>query len=203
MKILLVTPLFPPDIADPAPYVKELASRLSKDHEVTVLTYSHLPEKLAQTKIITIEKSRMLPLRLLSMLAALRKEAKNNDVVYVQNGPSTELPTALIALFSRTPFLLRLGDEAALRFAEKSRGLRFIQRFTIKRMNANIVHDSDILTRIVQICRANCAFMTDRPLTRPEILPFEKYPKDDFIDYKSSWDNHIQFLTERFDHARN
>src|SRR3989344_9051256 len=39
MKIVLATALYPPDIAPPAPYVKELATRLAANHEVTIVTY--------------------------------------------------------------------------------------------------------------------------------------------------------------------
>lgn len=203
MKILLVTPLYPPDIADPAPYVKELASRLEKDHEVTILAYNHIPEPIDGVEIITVEKNRMLPLRLFSMFFQLYKAAKQHDVIYLQNGPSTELPAVLATLFTKTPFVLRLGDEAALRFAQKRRSLQLVQRLAIKHMHANIVHDTEVLKDVIKICKADCAHFSDRPLTRPEILPFSEYPKDAFIDFDMSWDAHIDFLMQHFNHASN
>ncbi len=110
MRILLVTPLYPPDIKEPAPYVKELANRLSVNHAVTVLAYNHLPEAITGVQIITIEKSDVLLVRLVRFFQALRDLARDADVLYMQNGPSVELPILLLSLFVRKPIYLRLGD---------------------------------------------------------------------------------------------
>lgn len=198
MKILLVTPLYPPDIADPAPYAKELASRLKKNHTVTILAYNHIPEPIEGVEIITVEKNRILPLRLMNMFFKLYKAAKHHDVIYLQNGPSTELPAVLITLLVSIPIVLRLGDEAALRFAQRRRLLRLVQRLAIKRMHANIVHDNEVLKDVIKICRTDCAHLCKRPLSRPEILPFSEYPKDAFIDFDMSWEEHIDFLMKHF-----
>ena len=56
MKILIVTPLYPPDIAGHSAYVKELALRLREAHTVTILAYNHIPEKIEGVNIITIQK---------------------------------------------------------------------------------------------------------------------------------------------------
>ena len=65
MRILLITPLYPPDIAGTAPYVKELAERLASAHTVTILTYGHIPELVPNVIIHTVEKSSLLPLRII------------------------------------------------------------------------------------------------------------------------------------------
>lgn len=97
MKVVIATPLYPPDIADPAPYVKELARRLSGKHEVTVVTYGHIPETVEGVRMITVDKRNPTMVRLFEFTKALRRAARDADVVYVQSGISAELPALFVA----------------------------------------------------------------------------------------------------------
>lgn len=180
MKIALATPLYPPDIAPPAPYVKELAIRLSEDHQVTIVAYTHIPEEVREVRIVAVSKQQPLFIRLFLYTLALWKEARRADIVYAQNGASVELPLAIVSFLTRTPILLRIGDSKAHEHASRSRIYGAIERFASKRVRAVI---------------------SDTPLLRPEILPFEDRPIAAFAAFESSWLSHMALLTAHFDHA--
>ncbi|MDP3957995.1 MAG: glycosyltransferase [bacterium] len=180
MKIILATPLYPPDIAEPAPYTKEVATRLGKRHEVTTIAYGRLPEKTPGVKIISVDKRTPLPIRLVVYSFALWRAARRADVIYAQNGPSVELPVGIVARITGVPLIVRVGDELAHQYAQKKTLRRFIERFAFGRA---------------------AQFITDTPQVRPEMSPLEPRPDEAFKKYERSWDAHLQVLDDSFRHA--
>ena len=134
MKIILATPLYPPEISNTASYVKELAKILSSKHEIIVLTYGYMPEKVRGVRIYTINKNKPLPVRLFLYFLALWQISKGTDIIYAQNGASVELPIAIISMLRRIPVVLSFSDsEAYLRASQKG-----IMRF-IEKIAANVI----------------------------------------------------------------
>jgi hypothetical protein len=175
MRILITTPLYPPDIAAPAPYVKELATRLASVHEISVLTFSHLPERVPGVTIIEVDKRKPLLTLLVSFTRALVRILKEVDVVLVENGPAAELPAFFASFFVATPYIVHTGDGLAQKRTERSPLHRLLAALARARAHAVI---------------------TDVPHARPEILPFELEPTDAFAAYESSWQTHMNILTE-------
>lgn len=180
MRIVLATPLYPPEIAEPAPYMKELAKRLARLHEVTVVAYARLPEKVPGVSVVVVDKRRPLPLRLLSYVRTLRNAMRRADVVYAENGASVELPVGLLSLVDKRPLILHLGDHTAHERAQAHVLLRAIERF--------------VFSRAAKI-------MTDIPLSKPEIMPLEPFPAEKLAAYEQSWDAHLRILEDAFNHA--
>ena len=180
MKVALETPLYPPDIAEPAPYVKEVARRLSAKHQVTIVTYAHIPEKVPGVSLITVNKHRSLPLRLLSYTIALWKASLSADLIYAQNGASVELPVSIVTLFTRVPLILRIGDKTAHTRAEKRPLFHVIERIAQK-------HATHVVT--------------DTPLSKPEWLPFKEISTEEQNAYETSWEEHIDELERLFAHV--
>lgn len=113
MKIILATPIYPPEIGGPATYTKELAERLKDKHSVTIVAYASTSEKVSGTTLITVDKRRILPLRLLKFFWVLFKAAKDADVIYVQNAVAAGLPAVLVGKLRNVPIVLKfVGDEA-------------------------------------------------------------------------------------------
>lgn len=168
MRIVVASPLYPPDIADPAPYVKEFAARLSRDgHDITVITYGHLPENVPGVAIMATDKRAPLLLRVARFTAALFRALKKADALYIQSGASAELP-ALIALAltpAKIDVLFRRSEEPP----HKSFVRRLVRRLVLKR------------ARIVE---------TAKELVRPEIMPLEPYPARAFENYERAWREH-------------
>jgi hypothetical protein len=181
MRIAIATPLYPPDIAEPAPYVKELAKRLSGRHTVTVIAYARLPEKVPGVEIIAIDKRKPLPLRLIAFFFALLKTAKKSDVLYTQNGPSVELPAWLVASLTRTPLVVHIGDTAAHEYAAGHPLRRTIESAALARARS-VINSS--------------------PLVRPEVLPFVTPPVEQLAAYEESWNKHLEILENAFNHVK-
>jgi len=180
MHIVLATSLYPPDIEESALYIKELAKRLSKDNTVTIVTYGYLPEKVSGVNIIAVDKRKPLPLRLIAFTRALHRATANANVVYIQNGPSTELPFLLISSINKTPFVFGFSDKKALERTEISFFAKVLKKAVAMRAKT---------------------IVKDFPLKRPEILPFEHPVEDFFASYENSWNTHIKQISEIFHHV--
>lgn len=170
MKILITTPLYPPDIAEPAPHVKELAKRLKSNHGVSILTYGNFPEKINSVEILATSKQKPLPIRLVNFFILLIRSATGADVIYSENGASVELPVLIASTLLSKPLLLHIGDTKAYEFAQKNRLHRFIHKLIERKATAVIVH---------------------RTLPKPEILPFGEGASEDTKKYEIEWERHI------------
>lgn len=197
MRILLITPLYPPDIAELAPYVKELSTRLVLAHTVTILTYGHLPETIPDVTIVSIEKTSILPIRLFRFFIALRRCAQRVDVIYTQNGPSVELPILLHSFISHVPMFIRIGDRVSLKNSLRNTVLKILLTHTMHRARTVFIHTSDDgANELVKTCSHIDSIL--RPDSRPEILPFVEFPKKAFVSFEKSWNAHVGELIARF-----
>ena len=200
MKLLIVTPLYPPDIAPLALYVKELAQRLKETHTVTILAYNHIPEFIPGVTIVTIEKNKVLPIRLFHFIITLLKLRRDVDAVYLQNGPSVELPGIITSFLSKKRLIVGINDEVALSHAVSNLFYKLLLRLLIHKSHKTVIHHT--LTANIKIVLND--FLSKKittiikPYARPEILPFSTYPSDAFHDYESSWEEHVRELTHLF-----
>lgn len=113
MKIVLATPVYPPEIGGPATYTKELCERWEDEHDITIVAYANTVEKIPGTKLIAVEKRWPLPVRLALFTWRLFGAAQKADVIYVQNAVAAGLPAALVGTLLHKPVVLKfVGDEA-------------------------------------------------------------------------------------------
>jgi glycosyltransferase involved in cell wall biosynthesis len=101
MRILIATPLYPPDVGGPATYSKLLFAGLPKnDIEVALVNFGavrHLPKGI----------------RHLVFCVQVFHAAKDVDLIYAQDPASVGLPAWFAAFLRRKPFLLKVvGDYA-------------------------------------------------------------------------------------------
>lgn len=130
MKIVLATPLYPPEIGGPATYIKELAHKLRDEHEVTIVAYASTSEKVPGTTLLTVSKRRPLPVRLAKFTWVLWRAARKADVVYVQNAVAAGLPAAIVRLLTRKPVVLKfVGDEAWERATQLRQTTKQLEEF--------------------------------------------------------------------------
>lgn len=178
MKIVIATPLYPPDIEETAAYVKELARRLSLEHFVTIVAYGAIPEEVPSVRIVVVSKRLPILLRLIAYTFALMREARRANLIYAQNGASVELPSAIATLITRTPLIMHTADPRAYQAAHQN-----LLRFLVQR-------SVYWLARVV---------VTDMPLPKPEILPFG--PPANTAAFEESWKQHSQLLAASFTHG--
>lgn len=130
MRILLATPLYPPEIGGPATYIKELSERLRDAHEITIVAYATTSEKIPGTTLRTVSKRRPLPIRLAKFALTLWREAKQADVIYVQNAVAAGLPAVLVGRMRRVPVILKfVGDESWERATQLRQTTRHLEDF--------------------------------------------------------------------------
>jgi glycosyltransferase involved in cell wall biosynthesis len=113
MKIIIATPIYPPEIGGPATYTKELCERLHDEHEITVVAYTDVREPFKGTTLVPVSKQRPLLTRLIKYFLAVYRASKDADLIYVQNAMAAGLPVALVSILRHKPFVLKfVGDEA-------------------------------------------------------------------------------------------
>lgn len=113
MKIIVATPMYPPEIAEPAPYVKEVSRRLSGEHTITIVSYANIVEKLPQGTFIAINKKDPLPIRLLKYTYTLFRASRAQDIIYVQGGTAAGLPAIIVGYLRGIPVVLRFSEDEA------------------------------------------------------------------------------------------
>jgi len=178
MKIVIATPLYPPETADSAVYIKRLAGLLNdEEYSITIVTYASMPERISGVNIVTTDKYRPLIIRLLAYTKILWKAASSADIIYAENGASIELPVFIISLFTKTPIIFHIGDKAAYEYAQKNILLKYIQKLALGRAK-----------KIIE----------ETPLKKPEILPFQEESSEEKEAYATSWSKHLNLLNESF-----
>lgn len=111
LKLLIATPLYPPEIGGPATYVKFLEENLPKeDFELTVVTFGevkHLPYII----------------RHIAFFWKVFLRAKNADIVYALDPLGVGLPAGLAAKLRGEKFLLRIAGDRAWETAVQKFGI--------------------------------------------------------------------------------
>lgn len=129
MRILIVTPLYPPEVGGPATYTKLLEEELPEyGFEVGVVKFAdvrHLPKGLSH----------------LAFFWKIFKLGKAYDLIYAQDPVSVGLPAVLAAKFLRRRLFLKIvGDFAWENFQnEKSKIKDEKQRLKIKNEEINFI----------------------------------------------------------------
>ncbi|MFT7463688.1 MAG: glycosyltransferase involved in cell wall biosynthesis [Pseudohongiellaceae bacterium] len=107
MKILITSPIFPPDLGGPATYVPSFAKWLTgRGHDVTVVAFCSDPDPQGWPfRVITIPRC-FMPLRYLKDFLTVWREAKHVDLVYVNE--HLALHVALAARLRGKPLVIRV-----------------------------------------------------------------------------------------------
>lgn len=130
MKILIATPIYPPEIGGPATYVKELCGHLSSTHDITIVAYTDECDAFPNTKLIAVSKQQSFFIRFPKYIWETWKASQDADVIYVQNAMASGLPVALVSMVRGTPFVLKfVGDEAWERATQRRETSKKLEDF--------------------------------------------------------------------------
>jgi glycosyltransferase involved in cell wall biosynthesis len=112
MKVIIATPVFPPEIGEISVYVKRFAKELKASaEEVTVLAYANHVEEIPEVKIRRVKKSNSLLIRLLEYTAALFRLSVGADVIYVCNTLASGLPAIIVGAIRNIPVIVRFAED--------------------------------------------------------------------------------------------
>lgn len=114
MKITFTTALFPPEIAEPAPYSKRLSEELSRTHDLKVFTYANQIEKVAGTQIKVIKKNQHLLGRLFDFTHTLYKNSKDTELIYTHGSVAVSLPAIITSKLRNIPIVIRYSEDEPL-----------------------------------------------------------------------------------------
>ena len=122
MRILITSPVFPPDLGGPAVYVPSLARYLvEKGHEVGVVAFCSDPDPVGHPfRVKTISRG-PLPIRYLKAFWRVFREARGYDVVYVNE--HLALLHVLAARLAGRPAMIRIMVDADCALAARERAL--------------------------------------------------------------------------------
>lgn len=194
MKIVVATPMYPPEIAEPAPYVKEASRRLSVDHEVTIVAYASTSEKTPGANLITVDKRKPLPVRLLKYTYTLFRASRDAEIIYVQGGTAAGLPAVIVGHLRNIPVVLRFNEDEAWERATQQgltkksleeflknpdvnfhiRVIMLLQKIALSMASVVITtshHQRDVLIRKYGV-RNTIIKTVYSPAPKPEIIPF-------------------------------
>ncbi len=130
MRVIFATPIYPPEVGGPATYTVDLAERMRGEHHITIVTYADHAEPVPSTHLIQISKKQMLPMRLYKFYRALLREAKQADLIYVQNAVAAGWPAIWIGKKLNKPVIVKLvGDEAWERAAQAGKTTKQLEDF--------------------------------------------------------------------------
>jgi len=112
VRILITSPVFPPDLGGPAVYVPSIgAFLLEQGHDVKVVAFCADPHPTGYPFPVTAVTRGPLPLRYLKAFFAVLREAKDVDVVYVQE--HLALLHVLAAKLRGKPAVIRMMVDGA------------------------------------------------------------------------------------------
>lgn len=220
MHILIVTPLYPPDIGRLSVYVKEVASRLSKEHSVQIATYGKFPEKLPGVDIVSTDKSWPVVIRTLLFTFRLWKAARQAELLYVSDGASVGLPAVLVSWLRGVPMSRFVMEDEARERAEQTthstisedaftttppvdRKIRFIQNlqaWVLRRVKRVFVPNEQFKTIFARAYGVTGQAITvlAYPPEQPELTPFPaiRLPLQVVVTSPLNVDNGIGILLE-------
>ncbi len=210
MRILISTPLFPPETAYPAAFAKNLSLLLSEKNIVTVLAFVEAPEKVDNVNIISVSKKQNLAKRLTIFTYRLFQEVKNHDLVIVKQAGISSLLTVIVSkLFGKYIILKMKEDEVIERirqFSLKEKSFKvwqiaYTQKIVLKFSNI-VIFDNLEIQNILQN-RHNLRENKLKVATHPEqkhLPPFlneENLQKEKQVIIKE-WESYLKFLEKHF-----
>lgn len=116
-RILITTGIYAPEIGGPASYCDTLAARLSKEHQVTVVTYSsvfsYAPDKNKSFRVLRIWKKYPKFLRHIIYFFKVLFAAGKHDIILSLNAVSAGWPASIAARIKKKKFFVKVvGDYA-------------------------------------------------------------------------------------------
>jgi glycosyltransferase involved in cell wall biosynthesis len=118
MRVLITSPVFPPDLGGPAVYVPSLARLLvERGHTVKVVAFCSDPEPKGHPFPVHAISRGPLPIRYLKAFFAVLREARDVDVVYVNE--HLALLHVLAAKLRRKPVMIRIMVDGAWEIAHR------------------------------------------------------------------------------------
>mgnify|MGYP006422718283 FL=1 len=111
MKIIIATPLYPPEIGNISLYCQKLARHLSDKDDLKILTYANQAEIEESLDFVLVDKHQPLFIRLFKYTWKLFKMSKQADLIYVQNAVAAGLPAIIVKYLRKIPVVVNFAED--------------------------------------------------------------------------------------------
>jgi hypothetical protein len=169
-KILISTPLFPPEVAYPAAFSKKLAKHLSAcGYDVVVATFSDFPEKIEGVEVLHVKKSHNIFVRLILFYLLLFKLFYSSpfgggreggvDIVILKQAGFSSFLTLVVAIIFRVKTVLKMKeDEVEVRVKNQKVSadsfvvwrVKKLQQFIFKHVNFILFDNESLKSKILK-----------------------------------------------------
>ena len=134
MKILLTTPIFPPEIGGPAIYTREISGRLmKKGHQVRVVAFTDAEPEVKDIAIIPVRLSYGLLgslRRQLRLFFTILRAAREVDLLYAQGAVVVGLCSLVVGRLLKKPVVVKfVGDVAWEQAVNAAKTNKFLEEF--------------------------------------------------------------------------
>lgn len=122
-KVLIATPIFPPDAGGPATHVKNVLDGLIKQgFDVGIITFGDNNNDFEESECVNVHRVKRYPwlIKNIVYLFWLFIHSFNYDLVFAQDANATGLPALLVKIFTRRRFILRIGGDFLWEMAQES-----------------------------------------------------------------------------------
>lgn len=153
LRVLIVTPLYPPDIGGPATYTR--------------LLEEELPSRGLDVSVVSFGEVRHLPkfFRHVVLFVMIWRQSRAVDVIYAQDPVSVGLPSMVAAKLSGIKFVLKVVGDYAWE--------QGVQRFGVKKTLDQFVDDGgrySVSVRLLQFVQTSVARRADLIITPSKYL---------------------------------
>lgn len=202
MKILLATPLYPPEIGGPATYIAEITERMHETHEITIVAYASTALPTPHARLLTVSKKRPLPIRLLKFTWVLWNASAGMDIIYAQNAVAAGLPSVIVGMLRRIPVVIKfVGDESWEKATQQKLTTKQLEEFLA---SPDAVPFYIVLIRHIQgwtLCHADMVTTPSRYLRDAIVRAYHINPDRALVNYNATENAEIlPFVGEKRKH---
>lgn len=130
MKILIVSPIMPPEIGGPASYIPEVINRLGEKFHFRVITFTPNPNRLGGTIVRPVSQQGGMLFRQVRLFWETVKNALWADVIFVQEPLVAGVSAGLVGVVFRKPVVVRfVGYQPWEELLAKGQTKKFLDGF--------------------------------------------------------------------------
>ena len=114
-KILITTPIFPPEGRGPATYTHQLVSKLAgKQVSAKVITFTQNPVEVEGVEVVSIPTGGGMVGRQTKLIKKIWAMGKNADVIYAQGADVVGLASILVGKLLHKPVVIKVVGDLAV-----------------------------------------------------------------------------------------
>jgi glycosyltransferase involved in cell wall biosynthesis len=168
MKILITTPIFPPEIGGPATYSLEVSRRLkARGHTVRIVTFADFSPDVEDLEIVAVRMSYPVLgslLRQSRLFATMLRATRNMELIYAQGPVVVGLCSLIVGKLMRKPVVVKfVGDVAWEGAMNRGETAKLLEDFLGQ-------PDGSLYTRLIKRIESFVFHHADRIITPSEYL---------------------------------